>query len=207
MFEEAFSHGPYLYYHLLSGVDLTLKGNKYIHGFFEVNRGKEFVGYSLVNVSEFKNRVLYYYFFSRHQKTLFYHIISKVLVVLQKAFRIQRNFPYVFAYGSQWVSITNDFVNYILSKGVDILFLYRKTTCCDEVFIQTLLLNSPFIENVFDAKRKNCNLRLIDWTRGKPYTWTIADVDELMCSDAIFARKFDKSDMEIVKRIKKGVME
>ncbi len=208
LFEEAFSHGPYLYYHLLSGVDLTLKGNKYIHGFFEVNKGKEFVGYSLVNVSEFKNRVLYYYFFSRHQKTLFYHIISKVLVVLQKAFRIQRNFPYVFAYGSQWVSITNDFVNYILSKGVDILFLYRKTTCCDEVFIQTLLLNSSFIENIYnkDDEFKSC-VRKIDWNRGNPYVWTNDDFDELMRSDAIFARKFDNSDMEIVKRIKKGVME
>ena len=64
------------------------------------------------------------------------------------------------------------------------------------------------IENIYnkDDEFKSC-VRKIDWNRGNPYVWTNDDFDELMRSDAIFARKFDNSDMEIVKRIKKGVME
>lgn len=31
LFEEALAHGPYHYYHLISGVDLPLKTQDYIH--------------------------------------------------------------------------------------------------------------------------------------------------------------------------------
>lgn len=37
-------HGPYAYYHLLSGQDLPIKSQDYIHQFFEEHQGKEFVG-------------------------------------------------------------------------------------------------------------------------------------------------------------------
>lgn len=44
LFEEALKHGPYAYYHLLSGQDLPIKSQDYIHQFFEEHQGKEFVG-------------------------------------------------------------------------------------------------------------------------------------------------------------------
>lgn len=44
LFNEAYKKGPFDYYHLLSGVDLPLKSNDYIHDFFDQNKGKEFVG-------------------------------------------------------------------------------------------------------------------------------------------------------------------
>ena len=34
LFESALSHGPYAYYHLLSGTDLPIKSQDYIHAFF-----------------------------------------------------------------------------------------------------------------------------------------------------------------------------
>lgn len=45
LFETALSHGPYAYYHLLSGTDLPIKSQDYIHAFFQQNAGKEFVGF------------------------------------------------------------------------------------------------------------------------------------------------------------------
>ena len=45
LFEAAVSHGPYLYYHLLSGVDLPIKNQAYIQQFFQDNQGKEFIDY------------------------------------------------------------------------------------------------------------------------------------------------------------------
>ncbi len=46
LFEAAVSRGPYGYYHLLSGVDLPIKSQDYIHGFFDRFQGKEFIGYT-----------------------------------------------------------------------------------------------------------------------------------------------------------------
>ena len=45
LFETALSHGSYAYYHLLSGTDLPIKSQDYIHAFFQQNAGKEFVGF------------------------------------------------------------------------------------------------------------------------------------------------------------------
>lgn len=35
LFQMAYENGPYLYYHLLSGVDLPIKSQDYIHEFFK----------------------------------------------------------------------------------------------------------------------------------------------------------------------------
>ena len=52
LFDEAYRRGEYSYYHLLSGVDIPLKTQNYIHRFFEKNAGKEFVGYYQGNISK-----------------------------------------------------------------------------------------------------------------------------------------------------------
>ena len=52
LFDEAYRRGEYSYYHLLSGVDMPLKTQNYIHRFFEKNAGKEFVGYYQGNISK-----------------------------------------------------------------------------------------------------------------------------------------------------------
>ena len=40
LFDEAYRRGEYSYYHLLSGVDMPLKTQNYIHRFFEKNAEK-----------------------------------------------------------------------------------------------------------------------------------------------------------------------
>ena len=69
LFNEAYKKGPFDYYHLLSGVDLPLKSNDYIHDFFDQNKGKEFVGI-MDEQSCFicYKRVCYYYFFVRYER-------------------------------------------------------------------------------------------------------------------------------------------
>ena len=71
--------------------------------------------------------------------------------------------------------------------------------------MQTMLVNSPFAANLY---MPNCNndqmacARLIDWERGHPYVFRMADYDEIMQSPAMFARKFSmQADSEIVKAI------
>jgi Core-2/I-Branching enzyme len=65
----------------------------------------------------------------------------------------------------------------------------------DEIFFQTIVLNSPLAETVVDD-----NLRYIDWTRvPAPTILEIRDFDVLATSGALFARKFDVTvDSEIL---------
>lgn len=84
-------------------------------------------------------------------------------------------------YGSQWVSITDDLVQYILKNRKVIYKLFKFSNCADELFIQTLIYNSKYRYRLYDEKFDNsidANKRLIDWSRGRngnPYVWTILD--------------------------------
>lgn len=74
---------------------------------------------------------------------------------------------------------------------------FRYSQCADELFVQTILINSPRIEKIIDS-----NLRCIDWKRGNPYTFKLEDYEMLMGSNKLFARKFDISvDRDIILKI------
>lgn len=71
------------------------------------------------------------------------------------------------------------------------------TRCADELFLQTILMNSVFKDNITGD-----NLRYVDFKRGKPYVWRKEDIDELLSAPGIFARKFDEQiDSVIVDEI------
>lgn len=100
--------------------------------------------------------------------------------------------------GSNWFSITQEFAEYVVSKEAEIKGLFQYTCCADEIFLQTLLLNSKFIERC-----ANDNLRLIDWKRGNPYTFREDDFEEIIRSEKLWARKFSQSiSGELQERIK-----
>jgi hypothetical protein len=205
MFSEAFKHGPYVYYHLLSGVDMPLKNNNYIHDFFKANLGKEFVGFvplSIMNKEVFK--VINYHFFTNHlkDKTNKWTKIHWRLIELQMKYGISRKTRHEYRKGSNWVSITNEFVKYLIDRKKEIIKEYKFTFGCDEIFLQTELWNSPFRKNIYDINDEfHSSMRKIDWNRGCPYTWKENDFNELISSNAIFARKFDECHMDIVKKI------
>src|SRR5690606_12563834 len=46
LYKEVVKKNDYSYLHLLSGVDMPIKSQDYIHEFFESNNGREFIGYS-----------------------------------------------------------------------------------------------------------------------------------------------------------------
>jgi hypothetical protein len=75
----------------------------------------------------------------------------------------------------------------------------------DEIFFQTIILNSPFKENVIDN-----DLRCIDWSgRGgfRPTIWCKDDLEELSKSAALFARKFDTNvDPDILDLIDQKIL-
>lgn len=207
LFRMAYKNGPYLYYHLLSGVDLPIKSQDYIHNFFQKNYGKEFIGFAQGedNRIDCYNKVMKFHLFSRH-----FHNSNKLLVhgriwlecILNKI--LTRNSFITLKKGANWVSITNECCKYILSKEKLILKRFRFTKCGDEIFLQTLVYNSSFYKrcyNIFDEYIGN--QREIDWNRGYPYNWTITDKDFLLHSDKLFARKIIGKNIDLALYIQK----
>lgn len=209
-------HGNYDYYHLLSGQDLPIKSQNYIHNFFEKNKGKEFVRFYSENFTH-QERVKYYHFLIDKvgkKRTFVYKVlwaIEKISLKTQKILKINRikNHDKQYQKGTNWFSITDDLAKYVVDSSEKILKEYKHTFCCDEIFLQTLVVNSPFVDNLYHPKFDNdiaAIMRLIDWERGKPYTFRTGDFDELIKSDMLFARKFSMNiDEDIVNKITKHV--
>ena len=198
---------PYAYYHLISGVDLPIKSNDEIHAFFEQNEGKEFVHFSKNEPDPaFATRIRYYHLF-RKKRNFFTKVLAQIAFRLQVLFRVDRlqGQNLVVQKGTNWFSITGAFAKYITAHTDEIQRRFSYCYCGDELLVQTMLVNSPFASNLY---MPNCNndqmacARLIDWERGRPYVFRMADYDEIMQSSAMFARKFSmQADPEIVKAI------
>ena len=216
LLKTAIAKQKYQYYHLLSGMDLPLKSQDEIHDFFEQNKGKEFISFDRENVQPYvKERIQYYYFFQniygRNRKNpflVFLFLIDKISIILQKVIKINRikNKNIKLQKGANWFSITHSFVEYILKKESWIRKTFRYSRSGDEVFLQTILINSDFWSNLYQNGLNGACLRKIDWGRGKPYIWGKQDYEELMYSNQLFARKFDENiDNEIIRLISEKI--
>lgn len=213
---EAAIKKKYDYYHLLSGVDLPLKNQDYIHNFFK-NEDKEFVVFRDINgLDEVrKERIKYYHLFFKNARSNnnFKMKLSQKLhyrtLNFQKKLKIDRVGNYdKFRDGANWFSITHQLAKYVVDNKKTIRKTYKFSYCADEIFLQTLVYNSAFYDKVYSKKNDDYNAikRAIDWTRGAPYTYRISDFSNLMDSGMFFARKFSTNiDKEIVDRIFKYV--
>lgn len=200
------NNNKYSYFHLLSGADLPIKTNNEIHNFFEKNAGKEFIHFSSDEQSSADSRIRYYHIF-RKKRNLFYKILAQIALKAQKAVGVNRlkNSNMIVQKGTNWFSITSEFANYVVSKQRKIEKIFSYSYCCDEVFLQTMFINSPFKNNLYMPNCNNDQLacaRYIDWERGNPYIFRITDFKDIVSSPAMFARKFSmKVDKDIVYKI------
>ena len=205
LFKTAITNGPYTYYHLLSGVDLPLKNQDYIHCFFETHAGKEFIGFAeTVLTPEIIRKVQRWHLFPRHFRDggLFIRLLRSAFLRLQEVAGIRRNRDIAFCKGANWVSVTEDFAQYFLSREAWVRKVFSHTFCADEMVLQTLCWNSSFRQRLYDTSDEwRGNLRLIGWKNGRLQDWQAADYDLIADSDALFARKFNASDMGFIERV------
>lgn len=212
LFRTATKKGSYAYYHLLSGTDLPIKTQDHIHTFFSQHQGKEFVTCWKKRSNPFThNRMAKYHLFmewEQRQKSFCGRVFAKLRTLLTHLLG-EKNITYPLMTGPNWVSITHDFVSYLLKKEKEIKRLCRYTRNADEIFLQTILWNSPFKANLYKAEEdrplsKGC-LREIFWKehRTSPEIITCAYWEEIKNSECLFARKFSTvADAEIIQRIK-----
>lgn len=214
LFETAQNSGCYSYYHLLSGQDLPIKSQDYIHEVCDKLNGKEFVGFVKETPESIKSveaKTRYYYVFQNHFR---YSSVPEKIVVksiqiaslfFQKLLGVRRQYPIKLKKGCNWVSITDEFCKYLIERKENVLRMFNHTFCPDEIFLQTVLWNSPFRTNVYDMEDEGHScLRKIDWERGHPYIWQTSDYDELMNenNECFFARKFSSKHQGIIDKIK-----
>ena len=192
----------YDYYHLLSGTDVPVKTRAYIENYFAQRNGTNFLKYQAPQIAAHHlARVKYYYPAQKWnlRRPLWRKVVRELFLLPQRLFGVDRTRRYpdiVFQKGTNWFDITDELARFVLSQKDQILEMYRSTCCADEMFLQTLVVNSPFVSTLpsyaFDNDFRAC-CRYIDWDRGSPYTFGDGDLDELMHTgpDYLFARKFD----------------
>ena len=201
----AAANGPYRYYHLLSGVDLPLKSQDYIHRFCEAHAGKEFIGYTLTEMSpEIARRMQRWHLFPRRfsRRRNGYSALRALALRAQEGLGIRRNRGTDFKKGSQWVSITDGLVRFLLEQKDRARKTFTHTFVPDECFVQTLAWDSPFRSKLYDTESDGTGcMRAIGWRDGALIDWSAADYDMLAASPALFARKFNNSDPAFIQRI------
>ena len=220
LLKYATSKYQYDYYHLLSGSDLVIKTQNEIHQFFEQNKGYEFVAFDEQNIDNcYLERIKYYYLlqdvYGRNRKNIFLlglYAVDKILLSIQKLLKMDRikAEKLIFQKGTNWFSITHNFALYVIQQERWIHKIFKYSLSGDELFLQTILINSKFREHLYQPEHlnENSNMRLIDWTRGKPYIWRKEDYDILINSDMFYARKVDPNvDNEIMKMVYRNIYE
>lgn len=181
------------YYVLLSGQDMPVKPNENIYSFLFDNYGKEYINFSPLPYDGWGmdggiDRISYYWLIDKIGFNESY-----ALYTLQKQHNIIRPFfkdfpPYG---GSQWWCLTYECIEYVLRyiKFNRIIMEYFELTAfADEIFFQTIILNSPLSGQVV-----NDNLKYIVFEPGmpNPKLLTVEDVSLALQSNNCWARKFD----------------
>lgn len=205
LFEAALADGPHAYYHLLSGVDLPLKSQDFIHDFFDRNEGKEFIGYTLTEITpEVVRKVQRWHLFPKdfRNRSTVKHVLRSAFLRMQEILGIKRNRNVPFKKGSQWVSVTEGMARFFAGHKEWALRTFSHSFCSDEMVMQTLCWQSPFRDNIYDTEddARGC-MRAIGWKDGCLHDWKAEDLPFLKASDALFARKFNSKDMDFINSI------
>lgn len=123
--------------------------------------------------------------------------------------KIQKHLPYHLKpyWGWNWFCLQKKFVDYILQyiTGHPKLMPYFSYSLCpDELFFQTILMNSPLKSQVI-----NENKRYVEWKNkddAHPAIFTSEDFPKIRDSSMWFARKFDMTvDSKILDMIDKSI--
>lgn len=191
------------YISLHSGMDLPIKSNDDIKKYLSAHQGQQFMDYfELPNNENWSgngglDRVSYYWFIDELG-----YLEAENIVNAQKAYKLEKKNPGFNGKlygGSQWWTITVDCATYIiifLNETPEFRHFFKYACIADELFFQTILLNSPYKQQV-----NNNNLRMIDWKSGPHYpkVFNMEDLQKLESTTSLFARKFDyRHDEQII---------
>ena len=211
LLDRATGAGEYDFYHFLVGVEFPLKSQEIIHSFFDSHIGYEFIGFDNDDKNYYE-RIRYDHFFNEYARSKnIIHIglngLRILMVRIQKKLRMDKtkDYPYEFKKGSANWSISDGLARLILSNKAEIEWIYKHSFCGDEVFVHTIVFNSEYWNRVYDPEDEyHSSMRITTW-ENKEHRFALPDIDYLLSSDRLFARKIDGEDAlaliaEIVRR-------
>lgn len=205
--QEIYSHKiDFDYVILLTGQDYPIKSNFEIHQILQKNLGVSFIDYSPLPIKNWSgngglDRINYWHFFWKGKRLAFpkrdqfkMHGVNRLWNEIVSRIPNRHQFPQefqLFGGGSYWC-LSKESIQYIyqfVQHQKEFVDFFKFVFVPDEIFFHTILLNSPLKEKMI-----NKDLRYVDWTRPKPPYPAILgkhNYDELISSEALFARKFD----------------
>ncbi len=201
-----------VYFHLITGKDFPIKGNKYFRNLVDGKSalGKDYMDHFRMPADCWKDggmkRLEYYNFYDlfnakKSDKWIWRFIrLQEILKIKRK---IKANMGELFG-GSTYWSLSRNTLDYVLSytaQNPNFLKRFKHTFCAEEIYFQTIIMNSPYAENVI-----NNNKRFIDWESGKggyPAFLDEQDFNAIVESDSLFARKIDMTNSTLVHLLQK----
>jgi hypothetical protein len=190
------------FFHLITGEDFPAKS---VDHFLSLDTSKNYLHHFDMPAAHWSNenggfdRINYYQLYDiLNAKNLIEYKFIRKIESFQKRLKMERSFPKMFPKklygGSTYWSLNRDALQYVINyTNENKLFLKRfnNTFCAEEIYFQTILLNSSHASSVV-----NNNLRHIDWDSGRggrPAFLDETDLDKIILSDNLFARKIQNS--------------
>ena len=99
-------------------------------------------------------------------------------------------------HGSGHWCLSRRCLEYVVGHDPETIEFFRWSSSPDEAIFQTILINSPLAATIV-----NDDLRYVDWSEGgaSPRVLTSYDLDRMLASHCLFARKFDpRVDSEVI---------
>lgn len=198
LFELARNNGPYEYYHLISGVHLPLVNQDEFHSYFKSISGKQVLSpmiYSDYELQQKGNRMNFC--MKNFQGSRIAQISWRLGIMAQTSLGFRVNKDRQFIKASNWVSITNEAVNFFLEHKNDILKRYRYSMCGDELFIPTELKYSGIKwDIIYSDKYLYHEIGVANAT-----FLTEEDVEKAISLNFLFGRKFSSNDIKVVNQV------
>ena len=219
------------YFILLSGVDYPIKPNKSVLDFFK-NTDKNYIEFSEIKssnnyLSYFKNeqrwfKISKWHFYDTFKinwnsrtgslKHQIYRVYILFNILFLNIFLPRKSFPKSinkYYFGSSWWCLNRSSIDYIYNflrsnRASDLIKLYKYSDSSDEMFFQTVLLNSKY-----EKECVNNNLRFIDWNKKRegPAILDGRDFEKIKRSNCLFARKFDfEKSKNLKEKINNGIL-
>lgn len=199
----------YDYYLLISGQDLPIKSNAEIMDFITQNQKLNFVNYESLPRADWADqnggfdRIDYYHGIHFEARDL--GMLRRKLYTALRKFQMRvglkrRLYPIQYYGGWNWININNDAMNQIfkfLKENPDFLKTFKYTESGDELWVQTILVNCT-------APIESDSLRYTEWEEktAHPNVLMQKDLDRIMASKDLFARKFDEHiDKVVIEKI------
>lgn len=216
LLNKAISVKKYDYYFLISGQDFPIRTVEILLGFLTDNENCNYLnlfpslnnGLLKQNNYDRRNQIVFNDWLLK--RAFLIHVIKRLWVAVTggynrtfKLFQRKNNLNVKFYFGSQWWCLSSEFICYLrkyLAETPQYVEFFKKTSCPDESFFQTLLMNSPYADTRRDY------LHYIDWSgeKNSPKNLSIDDLPLILKSNKFMTRKID-GDFELINKLKENL--